>query len=128
MNFTFRKEERLCSRKDIEALILKGSSSFLFPFKIHWKSYTDKESTVKIAFAVPKKRFKRANKRNTIKRRIREAYRLNKHILTDPLLLKNIQLNLLLVYISNEVMNSQDLEKKIKNALEFILAEIQKTA
>ena len=128
MNFTFKKDEHLCSRKDIEALILNGNSSFIFPFKIHWKIAGNFSPPVKIAFSVPKKRFKRANKRNLIKRRTREAYRLNNHLLAETLRLKNVQINVLLVYVSSEIITFHDLEKKIKNVVDSILAEVQKIA
>lgn len=129
LNLTFAKEERLCSQKAFENLLKSGSSVFLFPFKITWvKTEYPLPFQAQIAFSVPKKRFKRANKRNLIKRRLREAYRLNKHPLYDFLKTRDIRIQLLVVYVAPEVMTYHDIETKFKNALDSIMAAIQKAA
>lgn len=77
--YTFRKEERLCSRKYLDLLFKNGSSFLLYPFRISYlfvDVVTDMQAQVVIN--VPKRRYKRAVDRNLLKRRIREAYRLNK--------------------------------------------------
>ncbi|SFA40626.1 ribonuclease P protein component [Pedobacter suwonensis] len=77
--YTFRKEERLCSRKYLDLLFKNGSSFLLYPFRISYlfvDVVTDVQAQVVIN--VPKRRYKRAVDRNLLKRRIREAYRLNK--------------------------------------------------
>ena len=129
MTNTFKKEEHLCSRKAFETLFKDGSSLFHFPFRIIWMK-TDYPLTypAQIAFAVPKKRFKRANKRNLIKRRLREAYRLNKHPLYQFLTEHETQIQFLIVYIAPEILTYHEIEPKIKNALGQIMAAIQKTA
>ncbi|RZL13992.1 MAG: ribonuclease P protein component [Pedobacter sp.] len=77
--YTFRKEERLCSRKHLELLFKNGSSFLLYPFRVSYIFIEDKlEIPVQVVINVPKKRYKRAVDRNLLKRRIREAYRLNK--------------------------------------------------
>ena len=128
MNFSLSKEERLCSRKDIETLILNGNSSFIFPFKLHWKITKDQKLPVKIAFAVSKKRFKRANKRNLIKRRMREAFRLQKPFLVNDLLKMDLKLQLLMVYISPQVLNFNEIDRKLKIILDMVWKEIQKSS
>lgn len=77
-NFNFPKAEKLTGKKKIEELFQNGSSIFLHPFLLKFNS-TD-EAVHRILIAVPKKKIKRAVDRNLIKRRIREAYRLNKHV------------------------------------------------
>ncbi len=76
----FTKEERLCSRKSLDALFNNGSSFLLYPFRV---SYLFAESIspapVQIVINVSKKRYKRAVDRNLLKRRMREAYRIHKH-------------------------------------------------
>lgn len=77
--YTFRKEERLCSRKHLELLFKNGSSFLLYPFRVSYIFIEDKiEVPVQVVINVPKKRYKKAVDRNLLKRRIREAYRLNK--------------------------------------------------
>lgn len=77
--YTFRKEERLCSRKHLELLFKNGSSFLLYPFRVSYL-FIDQPADVpaQVVINVPKKRYKRAVDRNLLKRRIREAYRLNK--------------------------------------------------
>lgn len=79
--YTFRKEERLCSRKHLDLLFKNGSSFLLYPFRISYL-FIDVPAgiPVQVVINVPKKRYKRAVDRNLIKRRIREAYRLNKQL------------------------------------------------
>lgn len=77
--YTFRKEERLCSRKHLDLLFKNGSSFLLYPFRVSYL-FIDQPTDVQaqVVINVPKKRYKRAVDRNLLKRRIREAYRLNK--------------------------------------------------
>ncbi|RNL56686.1 ribonuclease P protein component [Pedobacter jejuensis] len=77
--YTFRKEERLCSRKHLDLLFKNGSSFLLYPFRVSYL-FIDEPAKVQaqVVINVPKKRYKRAVDRNLLKRRIREAYRLNK--------------------------------------------------
>lgn len=86
--FTFAKEERLKKEKDIQELFDKGSSFYLFPFKVFFMAHPDQAATHhQVLISVSKRNFKRAVDRNLIKRRMREAYRLQKHELqaTPPL-------------------------------------------
>lgn len=77
--YTFKKEERLCSRRYLDLLFKNSSSFLLYPFRISYL-FVDEASSVQaqVVINVPKKRYKRAVDRNLLKRRIREAYRLNK--------------------------------------------------
>jgi len=82
--FTFKKEERISKEKIIQELFEKGSSFYLYPFKVFFLPNPDAAFPVhQILISVSKKNFKRAVDRNLIKRRIREAYRLNKNMLAD---------------------------------------------
>lgn len=86
MNTGLSKRERLCSVTAIEQLIAKGRYAVVSPiracFYIRPKGDTaETDELDRIAVSVPKKLFKRAVKRNLLKRRIREAYRLQKEAL-----------------------------------------------
>ncbi|MFW5830827.1 MAG: ribonuclease P protein component, partial [Prolixibacteraceae bacterium] len=82
ISFTFKKEERLSSKKQFEKLFAEGISFLVYPLKINVLEINfEDQYPVKAAFAVSKRSFRKAVSRNTLKRRMREAYRFNKHIL-----------------------------------------------
>lgn len=80
MDTTLPKDERLCSRKVLEELFSGGHSS-VAAFPIRAVFMTSQEPGVRIMVSVSKRYFKRAVKRNRIKRQLREAYRLQKELL-----------------------------------------------
>lgn len=110
---TFRKGERLTKEKSIQELFEKGSSFYLFPFKVFFLVNPDKEyPTNQALVSVSKKNFRRAVDRNLIKRRIREAYRLQKEGLSasTPLMLG-------FIYTHKEILVFDEMKKKVLQAL-----------
>lgn len=77
--YTFPKDEKLTSEKLIKELFDKGSSFYLYPFKVFYMPHPDQGLPIhQVLITVSRKLFPRAVDRNLIKRRMREAYRLNK--------------------------------------------------
>lgn len=110
MEFTFTKIERLCSKKAIDELFATGKSKTQFPIKLIYKSVEfESPFPVRAMFVVPKKKHKRANKRNIIKRRMREVYRLNKHTLYESL--QTQKLDLMFICLSNEELEYTVIER-----------------
>ena len=66
-----------------------------------------------MAVSVPKRLFKKAVDRNLLKRRIREAYRLNKVELSILLKQKQKRLRLVVQYQQKEITNYQCIEKSL---------------
>ncbi|POY35407.1 ribonuclease P protein component [Solitalea longa] len=127
---TFKKEERLCSKLLINELLQNGSSFLLYPFRITWIPSSDNSqvSSAQILISVSKKRFKRANKRNRVKRLIREAYRLNKQSLLYPFLSQHdFRIVFMCSYIGNDIFTFEELEKKLKLMLIRLSKEIGKS-
>jgi len=120
MDFTFTKIERLCSKKAIDDLFANGKSKTQFPFKLIYK-VSDFESPfpVRAMFVVPKKKHKRANKRNDIKRRMREVYRLNKHTLYASMITHKI--DLMFICLSNEELEYPMIEKSMLQLMETLV-------
>lgn len=82
---TFKKEERLNKEKWIRELFDRGSSFHLSPFRVIYLPHPDPLYPVhQVLISVSTRNFKKAVDRNTIKRRIREAYRLNKSQIHTP--------------------------------------------
>ena len=74
--YTLRKSERTCSKIAIDNLFKGGHSRSLsaFPIRVvYLVSDTPQQEQCQIMVSVPKKCFKRAVKRNRVKRQIREA-------------------------------------------------------
>ena len=129
--YTFKKEERLCSKKLLEELFHNGSSFLLYPFRIIWlpSSHIDSTIPVQVVINVSKRRFKRATDRNLIKRRIREVYRLHKADLLYPFLVeRESQILLSLNYIGKEICEYALIEKKLKASLEKLKSIYDKHA
>lgn len=82
--FCLKKEERLCSRLAIEALFAGTDSKSLSAYPIRAVFRQTETPGVRILVSVSKRRFRHAVDRNRVKRQLREAYRLNKHILATP--------------------------------------------
>lgn len=122
--YTLDKRERLNSRILIEKLFSGGSKSLpVFPLRVVYMAVEGEHlPELLLLISVPKKRFKRAVKRNRVKRQIREAFRKNKHILLDVLAPSNRKLALAFIWIDNELHASPEVETKVQKLLQ-ILAE-----
>ena len=101
--YTFKKEEKLKSRKTIEQLFRDGRSFSVFPFRVLWKFTGTSVAPVQTGFAVSSKHFKKAVDRNRIKRLMREAYRLQKNDLQNLLKQQQKQLAVFIIYVGNEL-------------------------
>ena len=124
---TFRKNERLCSRKIIEVLALKGKKINEHPIRLQWiQSPLTTDVPVQAAFSVPKKNFKRAVDRNRLKRRMRESYRKNKSYLSSLINSDNLQYALLFVFSGKEIISYVDVEEKTKLILTRFVEDTQK--
>ena len=79
MDFSFKKTERLSKKILIKELFEKGSSFYFYPFKVLLLPIPNSSAANQILISASKRNFKNAVDRNKIKRRIREAYRLNRN-------------------------------------------------
>lgn len=119
MNYTFKKEERLCHKTLIAELYHSGSSFLCYPFRVVWMPVTVAlPAPAQVLIAVPKKRYKHAVDRNLIKRRIREVYRLQKgQHLYAGLSAAHQQLVFSVNYIGKEITDYQFMHKKMLKLL-----------
>ena len=122
MNTTLTKPERLHSFGAIRRLFKEGQSGFVYPFRYMLYVEDAAQTEAAILFSTPKKFHKRANKRNTIRRRMREAYRLNKELLTARL--GNRRIELALIYSSKTIHDYKFIENALKKSLEQIASNL----
>lgn len=124
------RAERLRSLKTIRRLFEEGRGGFTYPFRYIWLADECVEAEgvtpeskgemagVEVLFSTPKRFLKRANKRNLMRRRTKESYRLNKSELVGAV--ANRKLHIALVYSTKKIHSY----KTINNAVERILGEI----
>ena len=129
LQYSFKKEERLCHKKRISSLFADGKGFTCYPFRIVWRSTPlDVEYPAQVAITVSKRSFKHAVKRNLLKRRIREIYRLNKHLLYNDLNEREAQISFMIVYLPKTILKSAEMDTKLVKALRRIGTEYDKFA
>ena len=125
--FKFPKTQKLKSDKSIDELFEKGHTLSIPPLRVLWKFNKDSSSPLpKAGFSASKKNFKRAVDRNLLKRRMREAYRLNKEILLVNPSKPAAGLELMFLYNSREILPYHSIESSLIAILMRIKEKINK--
>ena len=122
---TFIKQERLTGKTTIDRLFSSGKSFFCYPFRMAYVivgEAEDQSIPCSVLINVPKRLHKTAVARNLLKRRIKEAYRLNKHAFYTQLGEHKIQLAVL--YSAKEVNDSETISKKLLVAEKLLLNKL----
>jgi ribonuclease P protein component len=81
----------------------------------------DEGPTASILISVPKKRFKRAVKRNRVKRQVREAYRLQKQLLIEPLEARGLHVLIAFIWLDSHLHPSLEVHAKVRKLLLHIV-------
>ncbi len=118
-DFTFKKAERLKSLQVIGGLFKDGQSFGVYPLRLFWSAHPlgPGDAPVQFTVSVAKKNFKSAVARNRIKRKVREAYRLNKHRLYRRLEGNPQQYACMVLYVAKEDLPMPQIEKAMQTML-----------
>ena len=140
IRYTLRKGEKLRHRSLVDPLFKEGNSLYEFPLRLVWRRIDKEklESTfcdhvperidgVQMLITVPKKKRRHAVDRVLMRRRIREAYRLNRHELLDAVSEReeNGTLSLAFIYIHDKNLPYETIDRKIKLLLKKLCSKVQ---
>lgn len=139
-SYSFPKEARLHHRSLVEGVFRLGKSFYEFPFRVSWRSMSDEElrknfrnvvpeniGKIQMMVTVPKKKRRHAVDRVLMRRRIREAYRLNYLPLKEAVENNgNIAtLSIALVYIHDKNLPYASIEEKMTTLLEKLKRKLE---
>ena len=126
MPHTLHKTERLCRKKLIGEMFSGKARSFTcFPLRVVYLPVAEQPCSATILVSVSKRRFKRAVKRNRIKRQVREAYRLNKQLLLQPLDREKKQVAIAFIYLSDKQVPTSHINDQMKRILQRLAESLQ---
>lgn len=115
MRHTLSQHERLSSKKLIANLFQQGKAHTHYPIRLIFLPVEDLEQN-QVLFSVPRRHFKKAVDRNLLKRRMREAYRQHKHLITYKFP-GDVHFLLGYIYIARDKNSYQRIETKIVESL-----------
>ena len=123
--FSYNKFEKLKSRKQIELLFAKGKTIAAFPVKVF---YLPIDRTplhpVQVGVGVSARNFKKAVDRNTIKRRMREAYRLHKLPLHEHLVAQQKSVAIFILWIDKQMPTTAALQEMMPAVIEKLIKQL----
>ncbi|PID88836.1 MAG: ribonuclease P protein component [Bacteroidia bacterium] len=126
--YAFPKTYSLKSRKRIGQLFKKGRVVKVYPLKLIYLSQPkqDNQQALRVLMSVSKRRFALAVDRNTLKRRCREAFRLNKNTLEHTLVQHGTYADIAVLYVGSTFYPFEDINKAMQSGLERISKELSK--
>ena len=120
-SFRLYKHEKLCSRTAVNLLFSDGKSEFAYPLRVVYRIVPDATASgARFLITVPKKKVRTAVGRVLMRRRIREAYRLNRRFLLPALAEKGIAIEMAFLYLDKELQPYTKIEERMRTVLSKI--------
>ena len=118
MDYKLKKDEKLCSRTAVQLLFAEGKSLMAFPLRAAYRLRPRGDHPVQFLISIPKKRVRKAVGRVTLRRRVREAYRLNRReLLHGPLQQAVCGVDIAFVYLDNTLAPYSVINEKMISLL-----------
>ncbi len=114
------KLKRLKGENEVKELFANGNSFVCYPLRVVYMCSGDENN--RVMFSVAKRLFKRAVWRNTLKRRMREAYRLHQKQLND--LPEDVKARICCSYIAREEFPYAVIEKAMIKSMRKLCKQI----
>lgn len=136
---TFRKSERLADRSLVDQLFEEGKgytprnftpNSLRLKYLLQpiGQGVTEEtvpfKGSVRVLFAVPKKRFRRAHDRNRIRRQLREVYRQHKGPLLEASRQKEVSVRIAILVTATEMPTFEALSLQLQEVMQYLEAQI----
>ncbi|MFZ1703338.1 MAG: ribonuclease P protein component [Saprospiraceae bacterium] len=128
MSLKFPKEQKLKSEATIQALFKTGKSAFFYPLKIHYSLKIQDDtnpSCLQFGATASKKYFKKAVDRNELKRKIREAFRLQKTELEETLNIHQKHLIIMVLFVGKTKAEYDDIYKAVHFFIHKLMKKIK---
>ncbi len=119
-SFSLGKEERVTGRTLVETLFGGGGSRSMasFPLRVVYCLTQREAASVRILVSVPKRYFKRAVRRNRVKRQVKEAFRKNKHLIQERMKdMPDKCVALAFIWMDNQLRDSSEVERRVSSLL-----------
>lgn len=135
----FRKGERLRHRTLVEGLFVGGKSIYEYPLRCVWRKISPEELSasfrdevpdrigpVQMMVTVPKKKLRHAVDRVLMRRRIREAYRLNRLPLLKTVAADNKGSRILMafVYLHKDTLPFDEVATKMQDIMSRLMKKL----
>lgn len=120
------KSEKLCGVTRIDGLFATGQSLIAYPLRAVFDvaGAEPHMASARFLVSVPKKKLRRAVDRVLIRRRVREAYRLNRALLLPTLAAHGRCVDMAFVYLSSSLKDYGIIEEKMRQLLNRIAAQV----
>jgi ribonuclease P protein component len=125
-HFTFNKDERLCSKIIIDKLFTEGKTVYLYPLRFVFIPLVEEDSKIplKVVFSVSKRNYKKAVDRNLIKRRMREAYRLEKYSFYELFLENRKSIALMIIYTDKAIADYSTIHRSLIKGMKKVFIKV----